>query len=377
MIEIFFASILCLFLGAASVYLFSRKRIDELNKTLSEAEKTISVKDTELKLLAESSAEKLEFKNEMLKEVSVSVKDTTREEQKPYMDELIKERQRLKDEASKIEKQKSENELMEREILRMQAEANIKREYSTAVRGLNCQQTMERIIISSGYEVGKSVLFDKTTEGISGRPDAQLIYPGGRKIMIDAKAPLAQFDSIIEAGQKGDEERIKKLKTEFGKKIIDHIDWLSGRKYETAKNAEDYVLMFLPSAVHEQMARESVNLFQKDLDEYARNKKIYVVGPSTLTPYVQTASALWQMHENTIVAEDSLRLVRRAFKASRILIEKIITNKRQMKTAYQGADELEKSFNSTFQRVVDEVLSNGYEDDNVIKIRKLQEKEDI
>ena len=121
--------------------------------------------------------------------------------------------------------------------------------------------------------------------------------------MIDAKAPLAQFDSIIDAGQKGDEERIKKLKTEFGKKIIDHIDWLSGRKYETAKNAEDYVLMFLPSAVHEQMARESVNLFQKDLDEYARNKKIYVVGPSTLTPYVQTASALWQMHENTIVAE--------------------------------------------------------------------------
>ena len=48
-----------------------------------------------------------------------------------------------------------------------------------------------------------------------------------------------------------------------------------------------------------------------------------------------------------------------------------------MKTAYQGADELEKSFNSTFQRVVDEVLSNGYEDDNVVKIRKLQEKEDI
>ena len=82
---------------------------------MSEAEKTISVKDTELKLLAESSAEKLEFKNEMLKEVSVSVKDTTREEQKPYMDELIKERQRLKDEASKIEKQKSENELMERD----------------------------------------------------------------------------------------------------------------------------------------------------------------------------------------------------------------------------------------------------------------------
>ena len=59
---------------------------------------------------------------------------------------------------------------------------------------------MERIITSSGYEVGKSVIFNKKQDGINGIPDATLIYPSSRKICADAKAPLGKFDQIIDAG---------------------------------------------------------------------------------------------------------------------------------------------------------------------------------
>ena len=76
---------------------------------------------------------------------------------------------------------------------------------------------------------------------------------------------------------------------------------------EKAKKFEDYLLMFLPSSVHEQMARECVQLFQKDLDEQARKKKIYCQSRN-ITPYVQNAYALWTLHENTQSAEETLAM---------------------------------------------------------------------
>lgn len=386
--EILITAGISLLFGATLIYLYYRKKIsnlvdenleikknlDSTKEKLNESEAKNLVKDKEIELITKNSSEKLEFKNQMIEAVGKSVAETTQKEQKPYITELAKEAQRLNTESQKIEQQKKDQELKEKEIMRMHAEANIKKEYSSSARGLDCQQVMERIIMSSGYERGKSVIFDKKQDGIKGRPDATLIYPLGRKICCDAKAPLGKFDEIIDAGQKGDEEKIKKLKSEFGKKIIDHVDWLSGKEYERAKNSEDYILMFLPSAVHEQMARECTQLYQKDLDQYAHSKKIYVVSPGTFTPYVQSAYALWQMHENTQSAEDTLKIVRKAFDAARILAEKIVSTKKQIGTAYKGAEELEKSYNSTFQQATKKVSESGYSDENVIKIKKLYEE---
>jgi len=386
--ELLIVALVSFLLGSLLMYLVDRKKIKKLserkienneilsltNEKLQESQAQVLVKEKEIELILKNSAEKLEFKNEMIKEVGKSVAETTQKEQKPYITELAKEAQRLNTESQKIEQQKKDQESKEKEIMRMHAEANIKKEYSSSARGLDCQQVMERIIMSSGYERGKSVIFDKKQDGIKGRPDATLIYPLGRKICCDAKAPLGKFDEIIDAGQKGDEEKIKRLKSEFGKKIIGHVDWLSGKEYERAKNSEDYILMFLPSAVHEQMARECTQLYQKDLDQYAHSKKIYVVSPGTFTPYVQSAYALWQMHENTQSAEDTLKIVRKAFNAARILAEKIVSTKKQIGTAYKGAEELETSYNSTFQQATQKVSESGYSDENVIKIKQLYEE---
>mgnify|MGYP001277284795 FL=1 len=353
-----------------------KKQVESDKLEINDLKTKIEVKNKEIELTAKNTSEKLEFKNEMIKAVGDSVSETTKKEQKPYIEELVAKEQRVKDELDNLKKQKAENELKEKEILRMHAEANIKKEYSSSARGLDCQQVMERIIMSSGYERGKSVYFDKKQDGIKGRPDATLIYPLGRKICCDAKAPLAKFDEIIDAGQKGDAERIEKLKSEFGKKIIDHVTWLAGKEYERTKNSEDYILMFLPSAVHEQMARECTQLHQKDLDEYAHSKKIYVVSPGTFTPYVQNAYACWQMHENTESAEETLKIVKTAFDAARILAEKIVTTKNKIGTAYKGAEDLEKSYNSTFKKATEKVSESGYSDENVIKIKEVIDKQE-
>lgn len=361
-------------------FFFANKKIEsveiitQLKKEISDYKIKLGVKESELELTKKHLKEQLTFKSEMLDKVSKSVSEATQKEQKPYILEMSKEAQRLNTESQKIEQQKEKLEIKEREITQMHSQFLIKKEYNASVRGLNSQQVMERVIKSSGYESGKHVLFDKKIEGIKGRPDATLLYPKGRKICCDSKAPLAKFDELVDAGRKGDEDKIKSLKTDFGKAIIDHINWLSGKEYQKAKNSEDFILMFLPSSEHEQMARECVQLYQKDLDQYAQEKNICVVSPNTFTPYIQTAYAIWQMHENSESAEETINVVKNAFNAAKILSEKILKTKDKIGSAYDEAESLEKSYNSTFKKATKRVEEAGYSDDNVIKIKNQIEK---
>ena len=363
-------------------FLFANKNqvpqeiVNKLNTEVSDFKTKLEVKDKELELTKSHLKDQLSFKSEMLENVSKSVTEVTQKEQKPYIAEMTKESQRLNTELQKLEQQKEKLDLKEKEITQMHSQYLIKKEYNASVRGLNSQQVMERVIKSSGYEPGKHVLFDKKIDGINGRPDATLIYPKGKKICCDSKAPLAKFDELIDAGRKGDEEKIKSLKNDFGKAIIDHINWLAGKEYQKAKNSEDYILMFLPSAEHEQMARECVQFWQKDLDKYAQEKKIYVVSPNTFTPYIQTIYDLWQTHENTESVEETLYIVKNAFNAAKIFAEKIIRTKEKISSAYNEADGLERSYKSTFKNATKKVEEAGYSDDNVVKIKEIFDKKD-
>ena len=81
------------------------------------------------------------------------------------------------------------------------------------------------------------------------------------------------------------------------------------------------------------------------------------------------------MHENTQSAEDTLKIVRKAFDAARILAEKIVSTKKQISTAYKGAEDLEKSYNSTFQQATKKISEYGYHDENVVKLKEIHEKQ--
>lgn len=352
----------------------SPELINNLQKEINEYKTKLEVKENELEITKKHYLEQLSFKSEMLDNVSKSITEVTQKEQKPYIVEMAKEAQRLNTATQNIEKQKEKVEMKERELSQMHAQYLIKREYNASVRGLDSQQVMERVIKSSGYVPGKHVIFDKKIDGIKGRPDATLIYPKERKICCDSKAPLAKFDQLVDAGRQGNDEKIKSLKVEFGKAVIDHINWLSSKEYQKAKNSEDFILMFLPSSEHEHMARECVQLWQKDLDRYAQDKNIYVVSPNTFTPYIQTAYSIWQLHENAESAEETLNIVKNAFNAAKILQEKIVRTKSKIGSAYEEAEGLEKSYNSTFKNATKKVEEAGYSDENVVTIKKHIEK---
>ena len=57
-------------MGALIVYLYNLKTIDTIKAKLTEAEKIVSLRDTEIKLISEAMADKLKFKDEMLEVIA-------------------------------------------------------------------------------------------------------------------------------------------------------------------------------------------------------------------------------------------------------------------------------------------------------------------
>src|SRR4029078_345177 len=97
---------------------------------------------------------------------------------------------------------------------------------------------------------------------------------------IDAKFPMENFQKLSKA--KTDEE-VKLYRKEFSKDVKKHIDAIAKKYILPDEGTMDFALMYVPS---ESVFYEVVNT--DDILEYARQKRVYVVSPSTLYAHLQT-----------------------------------------------------------------------------------------
>jgi DNA recombination protein RmuC len=341
---------------------------EELVNNFNSLKTDYEVLKKELEMNIARKNEMLDFKNDMLREVKSTVKETTQEGQAPYIKKLITDSENVKSQLVDLENKKKDLERDKQLAERKNDEALLKGKYSINVRGVNSEDVMQQVILNSGFIEGKNVWFRKKQAGINGIPDATLTYPKGRKVICDSKAPLDKFDEIIEAGQIGDRDKITKLNAEFGKNVIKHVDDLSSKNYQKAVNSMDFVIMFLPSENHVRIARDCVQLHQKNLDDYAFERNILVVGPSSFYPYVSKINELWKHHENIATQDNTLKVIKFAFKAIRILSELVDKTRKKIDEAARAAEDLDKSYNSTFTRAAEKVKDAGFSDDEIDKI---------
>ena len=341
---------------------------EELVNNFNSLKTDYEVLKKELEMNITRKNEMLDFKNDMLREVKSTVKETTQEGQAPYIKKLITDSENVKSQLVDLENKKKDLERDKQLAERKNDEALLKGKYSINVRGVNSEDVMQQVILNSGFIEGKNVWFRKKQAGINGIPDATLTYPKGRKVICDSKAPLDKFDEIIEAGQIGDRDKITKLNAEFGKNVIKHVDDLSSKNYQKAVNSMDFVIMFLPSENHVRIARDCVQLHQKNLDDYAFEKNILVVGPSSFYPYVSKINELWKHHENIATQDNTLKVIKFAFKAIRILSELVDKTRKKIDEAARAAEDLDKSYNSTFTRAAEKVKDAGFSDDEIDKM---------
>jgi DNA recombination protein RmuC len=156
---------------------------------------------------------------------------------------------------------------------------------------------LEKILERSGLQ--KGVEFEMqvsiaSEEGKRMQPDTIIYLPDKKHIIIDSKVSLVAYEAFVNAHT--DEEREEYLHKHVAS-VKKHIDELSKKNYQSLEqlNAPDFVLLFMPIESSFGLAVQADN----ELFNYAWERKIVIVSPSTLLATLRTIASIWKQERQT------------------------------------------------------------------------------
>lgn len=167
---------------------------------------------------------------------------------------------------------------------------------ASSVRGQWGEAQLRRILELSGML--RHCDFDEqwsgeNDQGAAVRPDAVIHLPGDRHLVIDSKAPLTAFMAAQADGISPEKHTAAMRK--HAAAMRSHIDTLANKRYWTAlPQAPSFVLCFVPG---DAILAAALNT-EPGLLDYAMERNVILVSPSTLLASMRSVSALWQ--QNTL-----------------------------------------------------------------------------
>ncbi len=156
---------------------------------------------------------------------------------------------------------------------------------------------LERILERSGLTKGSEYEMQFSTNNDEGQriqPDVVLHLPDNKHIIIDAKVSLIAYEALVNATT--EEEREKFLKEHINS-VRSHIKLLGEKNYYSSQelNTPDFVLIFMPIEPSFGVAIQA----DAELFNFAWDRKIVLVSPSTLLATLKTVSAIWKQEKQT------------------------------------------------------------------------------
>jgi len=140
------------------------------------------------------------------------------------------------------------------------------------------------------------------------RPDLVVRIPGGKHVVVDAKAPLSAY---LDAFETSDEAERERRFADHARQVREHVTKLSAKAYwRQFEPSPDLVVMFLPDESYLRTAHEH----DPSLQEYAWSSNVILASPSTLMMLLRTVSMTWQQETIAESAREVSDLGRELYK---------------------------------------------------------------
>jgi len=194
------------------------------------------------------------------------------------------------------------------EAVRVQTAALAGALRSSTVRGTWGEVQLRRVVELAGMVARvdftpQAVGTSRNGDGV--RPDLVVHLPGGKHVVVDAKAPLAAF---LEAGEApDDQQRQQRAALAHARALRGHVDALAAKEYWTAFDpSPELVILFVPGEAFLAAACSA----DPTLLEHAMAQRVIPATPTTLLALLRTVALTWQTDALTGNARELLTLGR-------------------------------------------------------------------
>ncbi len=315
--ELIFLLVFILFLSICIYLAYNSSQLNGENKNLLSENAYLKGQLNEIKVkLEEQKTNEIKLK-QLLGEVSnesvLKQGKLLHEQQEKRLEEVLKPlKEKLKDFEKKVEENQTESTKQSLQLMHQikhltdlnQTVTQKTEDLTNALKGSNKFQgnwgeiILERVLESSGLVKDreyKTQFVSKNNFNETIKPDAVIFLPEEKNIIIDSKVSLKAYEAFCHA-EDGSLEKEIQLKNHLDS-LKNHIKGLAQKDYHTALglNSPDFILLFIPIVSGFALSiSEDSSIFN-----YAWDRKIVLVSPSTLLATLRTIASVWKIENQT------------------------------------------------------------------------------